>query len=121
MNTCLCEKDQDGQCEPCKSKLGLFYDGMMHIQKMFFEQIDRLKDMHNPSEVCPECRALYSDAVMAKFMGMLFDVMPNRVLALQMYLQGLRMLLADGAAAAPHLERAWRAVCEKNGWDPSSK
>lgn len=119
MASCDCEKNEDGQCLPCKEKMALFFEGMVKLQKLFYAKIDHLKELHDPQSLCEACKASYADVVMVEYFRLAIEPMSKRSIAVQMYSFAVQAARMFGAMATPHLDRMWVQMCSDNGWDPA--
>lgn len=119
MEACDCERNEDGQCLFCKEQMGLFFDGMVNLQKLFYEKVDELRELHDPTALCEVCKGAYADVVMVEYFRMAIKAISKKSMAVQMYSFAIGAAKMFGATATPQIDRMWAQFCSQNGWDPS--
>lgn len=118
MDFCVCDTDIDGQCQPCRERVFNSYKAFKDLLFKYMEDMRNLVIEPMKAASCDGCSKKYADAGMATVVRFMLNEIPSEESCRVMMGEFSRLLQSQGVEEAPHLEKAWADVCQKNGWSP---
>lgn len=121
---CDCTKDQDGQCQKCRSNLvgsvmalgraiGEFDEKFEALRQEFNEKVANISNIH-PAALCEGCAKQYVDFGMSKMISLILaDAKKSTAEAV---FSNILEKLGKYLKKRPLTDKAWADLCRRRGW-----
>lgn len=111
---CRCEKDADGECNPCKAQISEQLGGFTGIATRSIADFRGI--MKKSSSLCNACQRRYMDWGLANVFKSVFGQFGSKEIAQEIAVNLVKVFQSMGIGGMPLTEKAWADLQREKGW-----